>query len=253
MLLEIKGLSKNFGGLAAIRNLDMYVREGELVGLMGPNGAGKTTVINLISGFLRPSSGQILYAGKRISGMAPHRIAEAGIGRTTQFAYLFPEFTVLENVIAASYLQSRCGFFEDLFNTHSYRQKEEKILEDAMQILQLVGLDREKDVLGKRLPHGPQKLLTMARALAIKPKLLLLDEPVGGMSYEETGRVVTAIERIRSRGTTVVIVEHNMRIMQLCERIVVINFGEKISEGCYGDVVKDEQVMRAYFGQEHAS
>ena len=253
MLLEIRGLTRHFGGLAAVNGLDMLVREGEIVGLMGPNGAGKTTVFNLITGFLRPSSGQVIFEGKEIGGKSPHLIAKLGIGRTFQFAYLFTDFTVLENVVASFYLHSGSGIWEGLLNTHSYRRKEEKISNEAMGILRLVGLEKEKDVLGKNIPHGPQKLLTMARALAIRPRLLLLDEPIGGMTFNEVNRAISVIESIRSQGTTIILVEHNMRLMRLCERIVVINFGEKIAEGTYEEIKGHEKVMKAYFGHKHVT
>lgn len=253
VLLEIKELTKFFGGLSAVNRLDMTVNEGEIVGLMGPNGAGKTTVFNLITGIFRPSSGKVIFQGRQIEGMKPHMVAACGIGRTFQFAYLFPDFTVLENVIASFHLDPKCGVLEGLFNTRSYRRKEARIADEAMEILRLVGLEREKEILGKNLPHGPQKLLTMARALAVRPKLLLLDEPIGGMRFDEVNHAISAIERIRSQGTTIVLVEHNMRLMRLCERIVVIDFGEKIAEGTYEEVKNHPQVMRAYFGQEHAA
>jgi branched-chain amino acid transport system ATP-binding protein len=252
-LLEIIGLTKYFGGLAAVNNLDMSVHEGEIVGLMGPNGAGKTTVFNLITGFIRPSSGEVIFQDNKITGSKPHIVAAYGIGRTFQFAYLFPDFTVLQNVVASFHLNPKCGFFEGLLNTRSYRRKETRILEEAMKILQLVGLEREKNILGRNLPHGPQKLLTMARALAVRPKLLLLDEPIGGMHFDEVNRAISAIERIRSQGTTIVLVEHNMRLMRLCERIVVLDFGEKIAEGTYEEIKNNEHVTRAYFGQEHTA
>jgi branched-chain amino acid transport system ATP-binding protein len=253
VLLEIQGLTKYFGGLAAVNKLNMSVHEGEIVGLMGPNGAGKTTVFNLITGIHRPSSGRVIFQGSEIGGKKPHVIAASGIGRTFQFAYLFPDFTVLENVVASFHLDPKCGFWEGLLNTRSYKRKEERILEEAMEILRLVGLEQEKDILGKNLPHGPQKLLTMARALAIRPKLLLLDEPIGGMHFDEVNRAISAIKRIRSEGTTIVLVEHNMRLMRLCERIVVMDFGERIAEGTYEEVKNHEHVMRAYFGHEYVT
>jgi branched-chain amino acid transport system ATP-binding protein len=253
MFFEIKGLTKSFGGLMAVCNLDLTVLEGEILGLMGPNGAGKTTVFNLITGFFRPSKGQVIFQDKAIQGEKPHRIAACGIGRTFQFAYLFPDFTVLENVVASFHLDPKCGFWEGLFNTRSYRRKEEQIFSEAMDILRLVGLEREKDVLGKNLPHGPQKLLTMARALAVRPKLLLLDEPVGGMHFDEVDQAISAIQRIRSRGTTIMLVEHNMRLMRLCERIIVMEFGVRIAEGTYEEVKNHEQVLKAYFGREYVA
>lgn len=253
MFLETRGLTRYFGGLAAVLRLDMSVCEGEIVGLMGPNGAGKTTVFNLITGFLRPSAGSILFEGKDIGGKKPHLIARMGIGRTFQLAYLFPEFTVFENIVSSFNLHPKSGFWEALFKTPSYRRKQRVIFEQAEEILHLVGLDEVRDVLGRNLPHGYQKLLTMARALAIKPKILLLDEPIGGMSFEEVKYAMSVIEKIRSRGITILLVEHNMRIMTLCDRVIVINFGNKIAEGSMEEVRQDKDVMKAYFGREDAA
>jgi branched-chain amino acid transport system ATP-binding protein len=250
IILNINRLTKHFGGLAAVNDLTMDVRVGEILGLMGPNGAGKTTVFNLITGVLHPTEGEVIFQGKDITGSKPHTVAKYGIGRTFQFAYLFPDFTVLQNVVASFYLDAKCGFWEGLFNTGGYKRKEERVLEEAMEILRMVGLEREKDILGNNLPHGLQKLLTMARALAIRPKLLLLDEPVGGMHSDEVEHAIEAIQRIRSGGTTILMVEHNMRLMQLCDRVVVIDFGVKIAEGNYKEVKNHEEVLRAYFGKE---
>jgi branched-chain amino acid transport system ATP-binding protein len=253
MLLELAGLSKHFGGLAAVHELDMGINEGEIVGLMGPNGAGKTTVFNLITGVLHPSSGRVLFQGVDITRKKPHAVAKLGIGRTFQFAYLFPDFTVLDNVVASFYLYPKSSFWEALFNTSSYRRKEQYVLGQAMDILKLVGLEKVKDVLGKNLPHGYQKLLTMARALAIKPKLLLLDEPTGGMYFDEMKLAISVIEKIRSQGTAIMLVEHNMEIMKLCERLTVVNFGRKIAEGSIDEVRQHKEVMKAYFGHEYTA
>jgi branched-chain amino acid transport system ATP-binding protein len=253
MLLETKGLTKFFGGLAAVFELDMCIKEGEIVGLIGPNGAGKTTVFNLITGFLQPSMGKIVFDGRAITGTRPHLIAKMGIGRTFQLAYLFPDFTVLENVVASFHLHPKPGLWEALFNTSFNREKEEYILSQAREILQFVGLEEVKDTLGRNLPHGYQKLLTMARALAIKPKLLLLDEPVAGMSLEEINFAMSVIEKIRSQGITILLVEHNMKIMSLCDRVIVINFGNKIAEGSMEEVRQNKDVIRAYFGTEYVA
>jgi branched-chain amino acid transport system ATP-binding protein len=253
MLLETKGLSKFFGGLSAVFELDMSVQEGEIVGLIGPNGAGKTTVFNLITGFLRPSKGKIIFDGKVITGMRPHLIAGMGIGRTFQLAYLFPDFTVLENIVASFHLHPKPGLWEALFNTSSNRKKEEYILSQAGEILQFVGLEEVGDTLGRNLPHGYQKLLTMARALAIKPRLLLLDEPVAGMSLGEINFAMSVIEKIRSQGITILLVEHNMKIMNLCDRVIVINFGNKIAEGSMEEVRQNKDVIQAYFGTEYVA
>jgi branched-chain amino acid transport system ATP-binding protein len=253
MFLETKGLTKYFGGLAAVSQLDMSIREGEIVGLIGPNGAGKTTVFNLITGFLRPSEGTILFGGKDISCKRPHLIAKMGIGRTFQLAYLFPEFTVFENIVTSFNLYPKSSFWEALFKTPSYRRKEGYIVDRATEILHLVGLEGVKYVHGRNLPHGYQKLLTMARALAIKPKLLLLDEPIAGMSLEEINYAMSVIKKIRAQGVTILLVEHNMRIMTLCDRVIVINFGHKVAEGSMEEVRRNPEVIKAYFGSEDAA
>jgi branched-chain amino acid transport system ATP-binding protein len=253
VLLETKGLTKYFGGLAAVSQLDIHVNRGEIVGLIGPNGAGKTTVFNLINGFLRPTSGKVLFDGHDITGKKPHWVAETGIGRTFQLAYLFPDFTVLENVVASFYLYPKSGFWEAMFNTSTYRKKEEYILNQAMEILQFVGLDTVKDELAKNLPHGYQKVLGVARALAIKPRLLLLDEPVAGMTRDEIVFSLGVFDRIRAQGITILLVEHNMEFMTLCDRVIVLNFGHKIAEGVPGEVRQNEDVIQAYFGSEHAA
>jgi branched-chain amino acid transport system ATP-binding protein len=253
VLLETKGLTKHFGGLAAVSHLDMHINQGEIVGLIGPNGAGKTTVFNLITGFLRPTRGKVLFNGHDITGKKPHRVAETGIGRTFQLAYLFPDFTVLENVVASFYLYPRSGFWEALFNTPEYRRKEKYILDQAGEVLRFVGLDKVKDELAKNLPHGHQKVLNVARALAIKPKLLLLDEPIAGMTRDEIVFSLGVFEKIRSQGITILLVEHNMEFMSLCDRVIVLNFGNKIAEGSSEEVRQNEAVIQAYFGSEHAA
>jgi branched-chain amino acid transport system ATP-binding protein len=253
VLLETRGLTKHFGGLAAVSQLDMYVNRGEIVGLIGPNGAGKTTVFNLITGFLRPTRGKVLFDGHDITGKKPHLIAETGIGRTFQLAYLFPDFSVLENVVASFYLYPRSGFWEALFNTPAYRKKERYILNEAREVLRFVGLDKVEDELAKNLPHGHQKVLNVARALAIKPKLLLLDEPIAGMTRDEIVFSLGVFDKIRSQGITILFVEHNMEFMSLCDRVIVLNFGNKIAEGSSEEVRQNEAVIQAYFGSEHAA
>lgn len=253
VLLEAKGLTKYFGGLGAVFQLDISVGQGEIVGLIGPNGAGKTTVFNLITGVLRPTAGKVLFDGHDITGKKPHLTAKAGIGRTFQLASLFADFTVLENVVASFYLYPKCGFWEALFNTATYRKKEEYILNQAQEVLRLVGLEKAKDELAKNLPHGHQKILGVARALAVKPKLLLLDEPIAGMTHDEIDFSLKAFEKMRSQGITILLVEHNMEVMSLCDRIMVLNFGNKIAEGSPEEVRQNEGVIEAYFGSEHVA
>ena len=253
VLLETEGLTKYFGGLAAVSQLDTHVNQGEIVGLIGPNGAGKTTTFNLMTGIHRPTEGKIIYEGRDITGKKPHLIAKMGIGRTFQLASLFPDFTVLENVVASFYLYPKSGFWEAMFNTSSYRRKEEHILGSAKEILRLMGLDEVKDELAKNLPHGYQKILGVARALAVKPKLLLLDEPIAGMSHDEIDSSLGAFEKMRSQGMTILLVEHNMGIMSVCDRIIVLNFGRKIAEGLPDEVRQNEDVIKAYFGSNDAA
>jgi branched-chain amino acid transport system ATP-binding protein len=253
MQLEIRGLTKEFGGLTAVSSFDMYADEGEIVGLIGPNGAGKSTIFNLITGVFKPSAGRVLYEGKDITGKKSHEVAALGIGRTFQLNPLFADFTVLENVSASFFLRPKSSAVSVYFNTGTYRRNEAYIRKTALEILELVGLESVKDELAKNLPHGYQKMLGVARALATRPKLLLLDEPLGGMNPSEIEFTLDAIRKTRSQGTTILIVEHNMQILQLCDRVVVISFGEKICEGSPGEVRENAQVIRAYFGGEHAA
>jgi branched-chain amino acid transport system ATP-binding protein len=251
MLLEIKGLTKHFGGLAAVSKFDMNVNRGEIVGLIGPNGAGKTTVFNLITGVFPPTRGQVIYEGTDITGKKPHKVAEMGIGRTFQLNPLFGGFTVLQNVSASFHLHPRSSLIDIYFNTTTYRRNEAYILEQSLEILRLVGLERVKDELARNLPHGYQKMLGVARALATRPKLLLLDEPLAGMNPEEIEFTLRNILRTREQGVTILIVEHNMQILDLCDRVVVISFGQKICEGLPGEVREDREVITAYFGGGH--
>ena len=253
MLLETNGLTKHFGGLAAVSQVDMSVDGGQIVGLIGPNGAGKTTIINLISGFLRPSRGSIIFDGENITGKKSHLVAKLGIGRTFQIVPLFSEFTTLQNVVASFYISADSSLWGSIFRTSTYRKREEYILNQAEENLQLLGLDKVRDELAKNLPHGYQKMLGLARALAVKPKLLLLDEPIAGMNPDEINLALKAIEKVRSQGVTILLVEHNMVVMGICDRVIAINYGRKIAEGSPAEIKKNEDVIRAYFGGEYAT
>jgi branched-chain amino acid transport system ATP-binding protein len=253
MLLEIKGLTKHFGGLAAVSQFDLFVNQGEIVGLIGPNGAGKTTVFNLITGVYPPTRGQVIYDGEEITGKKPHRVAELGIGRTFQLNPLFGEFTVLQNVSASFHLHPRSSLIDIYFNTATYRRNEAYILEQSSEILRLVGLEHVKDELARNLPHGYQKMLGVARALATQPKLLLLDEPLAGMNPAEIDFTLMNIRKTKQKGVTVLIVEHNMQILELCDRVVVISFGQKICEGLPKEVRENQDVIAAYFGGGHVA
>lgn len=248
MLLETINLTKRFGGLTVIDNLNITLEKGQVLGLIGPNGAGKSTFFNLVTGCLMPTSGLVFYNGKDITRTKPHKAAAMGIGRTFQLNPLFGDFTVFENVVAAHQLHPHSSILDIYFNTKKYRANELFIAQNTEQILVELGLDHVRDELAKNLPHGYQKMLGVARALATKPDLLLLDEPLGGMNPEEIHFAIDAIAKMRDRGITILIVEHNMQILSLCDKVVVISFGEKICEGKPEDVRCNEDVIKTYFG-----
>lgn len=248
MLLKVSGLTKYFGGLSAVQELDLGVKAGEIVGLIGPNGAGKTTTFNLITGIIQPTKGRVEFNGKEITGRKPHEVAKLGIARTFQLNPLFGDFTVLQNVSTSFHLHPKSRLPEIYFNTRRYRRNEAEIERQSLEILELLGIYDIRDEFAKNLPHGHQKMLGIARALAVRPKLLLLDEPLGGMNPDEIEFTIAAIEKTQQKGVTILLVEHNMRILDLCHRIVVINFGKKIAEGLSEDAIKNPEVINAYLG-----
>ena len=251
-LLETKNLTKHFGGLAAVSHFDLAVDEGEIVGLIGPNGAGKTTCFNLLSGFLPPTAGTIRFGGEDITGLKPHYIVKRGLVRTFQLTTLFQEMTVLENVLLGLHLHSHRGVGQFLGRWQVFPQDE---INQCSAVLEFTGLAPYAGQLAKNLPHGHQRALGIAVALAVQPRLLLLDEPVTGMNFEESQRIMQLVKTIRDRGTTILLVEHNMKaVMGTCERIVVLNFGEKLTEGTPTEVGANPEVIAAYLGAgvEHA-
>ena len=251
-LLEVRNLSKRFGGLAAVSSLSLSVETCEIVGLIGPNGAGKTTCFNLLSGFLSPTSGSVVFADEDITGRRPHEIVARGLVRTFQHTTLFQELSVLENVLLGLHLRSRMGLRQLLFSRRVYPSDEVAL---RREVLEFTGLAAGADQLARNLPHGHQRVLSIAMALATRPRLLLLDEPVTGMNLEESARVMSLVKTIRDRGTTILLVEHNMKaVMGTCERIIVLNFGQKLAEGPPAAVSTNAEVIRAYLGEgvEHA-
>jgi branched-chain amino acid transport system ATP-binding protein len=250
-VLELHKLTKYFGGLAAVNELDLQVKRGEILGLIGPNGAGKTTVFNMISGAFSPTSGQIMFQGKNISGLKPHVITEAGIARTFQLTTVFRDLTVLENVLVGRHLYTKIGFWSALFRAPVTRSEERKALEKASEILEFMGLAPLQYELAKNLPHGHLRALGIAVSLAAEPELLLLDEPMTGMNPEETRMMMGIIDKIRGTGIHVLLVEHDMKaVMGLCDRIVVLNYGSKIAEGLPEEIKKNKDVIEAYLGSE---
>lgn len=251
VLLEVRGLTKYFGGLAAVSALDFDINQGEILGLIGPNGAGKTTVFNLLTGFCRPTSGTVTFKGHDISGFKPDYIAKLGLVRTFQADTLFRSKTVFDNIIMAQHLQQRAGFFSLLVNSSSARREESESQKRAIEILERIELAEVKGELAGSLPHGFQRALGVAVALAADPELLLLDEPITGMSAGEAETTMRQIQRIRDQGLTVFLVEHDMKaVMNTCDRIIVLNFGKKIAEGLPESIKENKDVIESYLGFE---
>ncbi len=249
-LLEVKQLSKRFGGLQAISDLDMAVEEGEIRGVIGPNGAGKTTLFNVISGTQRATSGEVFLDGAKLTGLRPSKIAGKGGVRTFQRSALFNDFTVLQNVSIARHLHARESVLSAILGTA--RRMERTNEERAVEILEFIGLDEFKDELSANLSHGHQRALGVAMALATEPRILMLDEPVAGMNPAETQRMTEIIRKLRDEwNITVLLVEHDMKtVMGLCEYITVLNFGKKLTEGVPAEIIANPEVIEAYLGSD---
>ena len=251
VLLNTKGLCRYFGGVRALHNLDIEAREGLIQSVIGPNGAGKTTLFNVISGILPPTSGTIFYKDKPISGMDPHRIAGLGLTRTFQNLQLFSEMTVLENVMVGMHLRSKGGFVSSALKLPWVWKEERRIRDVSMEILHFTGLEEYAYLVAGSLPFGRQRILEVARAMGAGPRLLMLDEPAAGLNTRETSDLSDLIGRIRKRGITILLVEHDMNlVMEISDHVTVLDQGQKIAEGDPETVRNDERVLKAYLGEE---
>lgn len=249
-MLDVRGLSMLFGGLRAVSGFDMSVPEGGLYGLIGPNGAGKTTVFNVITGLYEPTEGRILFDGRELGGQGAHSIAQWGVARTFQNIRLFPNLTVLDNVRVAYHSHAQYGFLETITRLGRFRRQERLLTEQAQDLLGVLGLyDRQLEI-ARNLPYGEQRRLEVARALALEPRLLLLDEPAAGMNPTESEKLMELIHFVRERfNLSILLIEHQMRVvMGICEWITVMDFGRVIARGTPHDIQNNEQVIEAYLG-----
>lgn len=250
-VLEAKGITKTFGGLTAVNDVDFHIEEGEIVSLIGPNGAGKTTFFNIITGVYEPTSGQVNFLGKEIHTLKPYEITIEGISRTFQNIRLFSSMTVFENILIGQYCRTEANLFNVIFKTKKATDEQEKAKERAQEIIDFLELGPIADEIATSLPYGDQRRVEIGRALATEPKLLLLDEPAAGMNTQEKKDMQDLIRKIRDKGYTVLLIEHDMKlVMGISDRIAVLDYGNKIAEGNPQEIQNNERVISAYLGKE---
>lgn len=252
-LLEVNGITKIFGGLVAVENVELYVNEGEIVSIIGPNGAGKTTIYNMLTGVYNVDGGTIVFNGQEIQNKQPRQIVKAGIARTFQNIRLFPTMRVIENVLVGEHIHTQYSFLDLLFRTKKYREEEKACHERAIALLDSLGLADQIDNYAKNLPYGMQRKLEIARALATGAKLVILDEPAAGMNPNESAELMDFIRHLRDRGITILLIEHDMSVvMNISDRIYVIDHGRKIADGLPKEIATNQEVITAYLGAQRA-
>ncbi|SHJ15031.1 amino acid/amide ABC transporter ATP-binding protein 1, HAAT family [Geosporobacter subterraneus DSM 17957] len=255
IILEMRNVTKQFGGLTAVGNVDIQVEKDSIFGLIGPNGAGKTTIFNLITGIYKVTEGEIIFQDHPIDQLQPYQIADIGITRTFQNIRLFKKLTAYENILTACHYNASYSILDAVVRTPKYKKEEKKLGDQADKLMEIMELKDRKDIIASNLPYGLQRRLEIARALALNPKMLLLDEPAAGMNPDETIKLMELIRQIREQfNLTVVVIEHHMDlIMGLCDKIAVLNFGRKLAEGTAQEIQANPKVIEAYLGEEEVN